>query len=149
MTLPLLSIRWDCVTDIIDGVGGEPLAEGARCSYAYPGDEAKGQQVWVSNIRGELDLPVMAPGRKPRSDIFTITVQILVTDKRDTTLAHVRVQELMQAVENYLAEHCTLATDLEGVMSARITSANSGATTLPEGPVAIAEIDVEIHTRLT
>lgn len=143
-------IRLTAATDLIDGVGGHPACASATVSYGYPGDEAKGEQVWLSTVDGELTLPVMAAGRKPRADRFRMTFRVQVLGKRSTFLAYQRLVEIVGAFDDWLADHPTLSTDFVGqVMSTSMTTPLMAVTTLPEGPVGIAEIVIEIHSRLT
>jgi len=142
------SIRWVCVQDIVVGVGGMPMAAGAVMSYGYPGDEAKGEQVWLADIEGDLDLPVLSAGRKPRSDIFRLRFRFLITGKRSIELTMSRLTEVVSAFEDYLADHSHLADDLVEVQSAKITTSTQAAVTLIEGHVGIGEVVVAVHSRL-
>lgn len=142
------TIRWACVTEIVSGLGGMPMMSGAQVDPGWPGDEAKPELVWVSDLDGEVTIPVSKAGRMYRDDQFQIPLQVRVFGKRTTTLTGDRLHEIVSAIEDYFADDCTIG-DFDGVVSAEVSSVRSTITTLPEGPIGFAEVVVSVHARLT
>lgn len=141
--------RWECVEYILTQLRAHPMASGVKISEGWPGDEEKGELVYILTVDGEMSRPVMNAGRTVRDDKFQITIRFRILGKRDLNLTMRRLSEVFSALEDVLADNSTLG-DLDGVVSAEITSPTPWSVGMShEGPAGHAEATVEVHSRLT
>lgn len=144
----LTSIRWQTVTQVIGLLEAEPTLTGVSIEPGWPGDRVPlAELIWIDELDGNVEIPVMTGGRKQRNDDFTIAMQIRVLGQGTTNDTMRRLFEITAAIENVLADDPSLA-DLDGVLSAEITSERQTTAMLPEGPAGYAEVVLTISTRL-
>lgn len=140
-------VWWEVVERVLAGIGGQPMMEGVQVENAWPGDKVKGELIYVGDITSESEIPVSKAGRMYRDELVTVPLLARVIGRRTTALTYQRLQEIASAIEDYLADNVDLE-DLDGVVSAEITSRVMSVGTLPEGPVGKFETQLLIHTRL-
>lgn len=142
------SIRWKAAEQLVALLRSSPLLTGVTVSPGWPGDRVPAAQlIWIDELSGPVNIPVMTGGRKQRADEFTVSVQmrVLGLGTLDETMS--RLFELVGVVENLLADDTSLA-DLDGVLSAELTDARQTSAMFPEGPAAYGELILTIETRL-
>lgn len=140
------TIRWACTEHVIDLISRR--LDGVSVYPGWPGDKlTTAEMVWVSELDGEIAIPVMTGGRKQRDDKFTIPLQVRVTGRPDLSATMGRLSEIVATVEDVLASDSTLG-DWDGVVSAEITGERFTATETPSAYVGFAEVVVSIHARL-
>ncbi len=142
------SIRWDACTRIVSLLRADNTLTGVTVEPGWPGDRVPAAQlIWVDELDGTCEIPVMTAGRKQRNDDFDIPLQMRVMGlgTLDDTMGKLSV--LIAAVENALADDTSLD-DLDGVLSAEITRERMTSAMFPEGPVGFAEVVVSVSTRL-
>jgi hypothetical protein len=121
---------------------------GVTVEPGWPGDRAPtAQLIWIDELDGTCEIPVMTGGRKQRNDDFEIPLQIRVIGLGTLDETMVRLTEILAVIENTLASDTSLD-DLDGVLSAEITRERMTSAMFPEGPVGFAEVVVSISTRL-
>ena len=140
-------VWWDVIEQVLAGIGGQPMMEGVQVVDAWPGDNAKGEHLYVGDVTSECEIPVSKAGRMMRDEMVTVPLLGRVIGRRTTALTFQRLQEIASAIEHYIADNVDLE-DLDGVVSAEITSRVISVGTLPEGPVGRLETQLLIHTRL-
>lgn len=143
------SIRWTFAKELVALIAGAESMGTVLVRSSRPGDtELTDEMVYVRMpITGEVSLPVGVGGRKPRDDRFTVTLQVAVT-RPSVDEAMVRLEEMVADVCDLLADDPSLG-DIDGVLSAEISSATVGADTYADGVWASGEIAVSVHSRLT
>lgn len=143
-----VNIRWTVVSKIIDLISSNPLVAGVTVAPGWPGERNHlAQIIWIDDIDGNVEIPVMTGGRKQRNDDFDIPIQFQVLGfvNLDDTMR--RLTELVAIVENTLADDTSLD-NLDGVLSAQITRERMTSAVTTEGPVGFAEVTVSVTTRL-
>jgi hypothetical protein len=114
----------------------------------WPGDRVpQAELIWLDEIDGTVNIPVMTGGRKPRDDIFNLPLQIRVIGYGTLTDTMQRLTTIVATVEDLLADDTSLA-DLDGVLSAEVTEERQTSAMFPEGPTGFAEVVVTVSTRL-
>jgi hypothetical protein len=141
-------IWWDVAETLVTGIAGEPFAAGVKVETGYPGDQVKGELIWLGDMEGEQSIPVSKAGRTHRDDIFDLEVNVRVKGRSTLSTTGERLQQMMAAVEDYIAERSGLEA-VDGVVSAEITSRRMGARNTPDGLVGFGQITVQVHSRLT
>ena len=142
------NIRWVACKKIVQLLQADGNMNAVTVSPGWPGDRVpQAQLVWVDEIDGNVDIPVMTGGRKQRNDDFDIPLQIRVSGFATLDETMSRVASIVGTIENVLADDTTLGL-LDGVLSAQISRERMTSAMLPEGPVAFAEVVVSITTRL-
>lgn len=146
--MPTSSIRWTFATQLIDVIAGAETMGTALVKTSRPGDtEITDEMVYVRMpITGEVSMPVGVGGRKPRDDRFTVTLVVAVT-RQTVDEAMVRLEEMIADVCGLLADDPSLG-DIDGVLSAEVSSVTDGADTYADGVWASGEIAVSVHSRL-
>lgn len=142
------NIRWAACQRIVSLLQSDNTLTGVTVEPGWPGDRAPtARLIWIDELDGTCEIPVMTGGRKQRNDDFDIPLQIRVIGlgTLDDTMGQLSV--LVAAVENALANSTTLE-DLDGVLSAEITRERMTSAMFPEGPVGFAEVVVSVSTRL-
>lgn len=143
-------VRQEVAQDILDGVRHLPACAGVQFEFGYPGDEARGELVWLAGVTGTITMPLMSAGRKPRDDLFELLYRVQIQGKRTTELCFERLSGVVGAFDDYLANHSTIAQRWAGVViSVSLDTPLMAVTTLPEGPVGIAEVSIEVRSRLS
>lgn len=143
-----VNIRWQVVSKIIDLISSNPLIAGVTVAPGWPGERNHlAQIIWIDDIDGNVEIPVMTGGRKQRNDDFDIPIQFQVLGfvNLDDTMR--RLTELVAIVEDTLADDTSLD-NLDGVLSAQITRERMTSAVTTEGPVGFAEVTVSVTTRL-
>lgn len=146
--MPTTAIRWQCVQRYNELLQEHPQLVDVTVS-PRPGDDTGPEFIWVQNIEGEMSIPTSKAGRLHRDDKFTITywAQVALGDDLDTTME--RTEELMGACGDVLADESQLD-DLDGVLSAVLAAVNGPLIVeTPAGFFGMAQLDVDVHTRLT
>jgi hypothetical protein len=144
------SIRWEACKKIVQLIGEDPLIASTSVSVqpGWPGDRiVQKELIWIDEITGDTNIPVMTGGRKQREDDFEITLNFRITGLYDISATMDRTFVLIGIVEDILANDTTLGA-LDGVLSAEITSERMSSAMFPEGPVAFAELKIQISSRL-
>ena len=142
------SIRWAACQAIVSLLRSDQSLAGVTVEPGWPGDRAPNAQlIWIDELDGTCEIPVMTGGRKQRNDDFDIPLQMRVIGlgTLDDTMGQLSV--LVAAVENLLADDTSLD-DLDGVLSAEVTRERMTSAMFPEGPVGFAEVVVSVSTRL-
>lgn len=120
----------------------------AQVSYGWPGKLLELDSVFVGNITdGQVTPKSMTTGRKPREDVFTVTVHCMAAVKGRSCLESEQAVELLYAaLENVCAEYPTL-NDLPGVVHA----VQNGSTVGPESDLTtegyVSFIDASVQVR--
>ncbi len=143
-----VNIRWTVVSKIIDLISSTPLVAGVTVAPGWPGERNHlAQIIWIDDIDGNVEIPVMTGGRKQRNDDFDIPIQFQVLGfvNLDDTMR--RLTELVAIVEDTLADDTSLD-NLDGVLSAQITRERMTSAVTTEGPIGFAEVTVSVTTRL-
>lgn len=143
-------IRKDVAEDILSGVGALPACSGVQFEFGFPGDETRGELVWLSTVDGSITMPLLSAGRKPRDDTFRLVYRVQIQEKRTIALTFDRLVAVVGAFDDYLANYSTIGEQWAGVViSLSLDTPVMAVTTLPEGPVGIAEVSIEIRSRLS
>lgn len=142
------SIRWQTVERIVALLRSEPLLNGVTVEPGWPGDRCPtAELIWLDEIDGTVNIPVMTGGRKQRDDVFTLPFQFRVIGYGTLSDTMQRLTALVSTVEDLLADDTSLA-DLDGVLSAEVTEERQTSSMFPEGPAGFAEVVVTVSTRL-
>ena len=142
------NIRWVACQRIVSILRSDNLLAGVTVEPGWPGDRVSSAQlIWIDELDGTCEIPVMTAGRKQRNDDFDIPLQmrVLGLGTLDDTMNQLSV--LVASVENALANDTSLD-DLDGVLSAEVTRERMTSAMFPEGPVGFAEVVVSVSTRL-
>lgn len=143
-----VNIRWTVVSKIIDLISSNPLVAGVTVAPGWPGERNHlAQIIWIDDIDGNVEIPVMTGGRKQRNDDFDIPIQFQVLGFVNLNDTMRRLTELVAIVEDTLADDTSLD-NLDGVLSAQITRERMTSAVTTEGPVGFAEVTVSVTTRL-
>lgn len=152
------SIRWAFVNALVQAVRVDQgfAAVDAVAAAGWPGDEAvktMPRLVYVSNVDGDLVIPLIQAGRKQRDDTFDVTLSLRVigTPKKDPVAALdeavATLGVMWAAVEDVLANDPGLD-DLDGLTYAEVTGARGPlSSVLPQGPIAFGEMTVTAKAR--
>lgn len=106
------------------------------------------ESVWVGDITGDHELPVMKAGRKQRQEEYEVELWVWVARARGTTAeTKARVQVLWAAVEDTLANDPSLS-NLDGVLWARMGSFEERSDYAKEGPWTALRSNVTVAARL-
>ena len=144
------SIRWAAVQRIVDLIEADADIDDTAVSVqpGWPGDRiVQKQLIWIDEITGDTRIPVMVGGRKERDDVFEITLYFRIAGLFDLSATMDRTFELVAIAEDILANDTSLG-GLDGVISAEITSERMSCAMFPEGPVAFAELTIQVSSRL-
>lgn len=122
-----------------------------QVTQGWPGRAIEPEFVAIANVAGNLSLPLMQAGRKPRDDDFVVTILISTAKGGRDTFAEVeaRAEDLYAVIENALANDPSLGA-IDGVLWAaieRVEGPNSEITT--EGPAAFLTVDIAVRSRLS
>lgn len=143
-----VNIRWAAAERIVELLRRSNMLTGVTVEPGWPGDRVpQAQLIWIDEIDGPTEIPVMTGGRKHRNDDFDIPLQIRVLGQITLDETMSRVSVLMSAVEDELAADTSLG-DLDGVLSAEVSRMRITSAMLPEGPAGFAEVTVSVTTRL-
>jgi hypothetical protein len=142
------SIRWQAAERVVSLLRAEPLLANVTVEPGWPGDRVpQAELIWLDEIDGTVNIPVMTGGRKQRDDIFNLPFQIRVIGYGTLTDTMQRLTEIVATIEDTLADDTSLA-DLDGVLSAEVTEERQTSAMFPEGPTGFAEVVVTVSTRL-
>ena len=142
------NIRWAACKAIVSLLRSDNSLAGVNVEPGWPGDRVPNAQlIWIDELDGTCEIPVMTAGRKQRNDDFDIPLQmrVLGLGTLDDTMNQLSV--LVASVENALANDTSLD-NLDGVLSAEVTRERMTSAMFPEGPVGFAEVVISVSTRL-
>ena len=144
------SIRWAVARRILDLLSGHPNLLDVTVRPSFPGDNTGPLAVWIGDIVGEIDIPVMTAGRKIRDDIFEVKVVVRAQGQPDVDTACEAVEALVEAVEDVLADAPSLD-DFDGVIDATNTGTREGPDRFDMGAagwMAVSRTSIVVHSRL-
>jgi hypothetical protein len=142
------SIRWQAAERVVSLLRAEPLLRSVSIEPGWPGDRVpQAELIWLDEIDGTVNIPVMTGGRKQRDDIFNLPFQIRVLGYATLTETMERLTTLVATIEDVLADDTSLL-ELDGVLSAEVTEERQTSAMFPEGPVGFAEVVVTVSSRL-
>ena len=73
------SIRWLAAERIVSLLRAAPLLANVTVEPGWPGDRVpQDELIWLDEIDGTVNIPVMTGGRKQRDDVFNLPLQIRV-----------------------------------------------------------------------
>ncbi len=142
-------LRWAVCTKIVELFRASTDLVGVTIEPGWPGDRAPtAQLIYISDVDGTCEIPVMTAGRKQRNEIFDITVDFRVAGFGTLSEVGDRISEVFTAAGDILVDDVTLD-DLDGVLSAEMTrKAGPALGMFPEGPVGFAQFVITVSTRL-
>ncbi len=142
------SIRWQAAERVVSLLRAEPLLRSVSIEPGWPGDRVpQAELIWLDEIDGTVNIPVMTGGRKQRDDIFNLPFQIRVLGYATLSETMERLTTLVATIEDVLADDTSLL-ELDGVLSAEVTEERQTSAMFPEGPVGFAEVVVTVSSRL-
>ena len=142
------SIRWQAAERVVSLLRAEPLLRSVSIEPGWPGDRVpQAELIWLDEIDGTVNIPVMTGGRKQRDDIFNLPFQIRVLGYATLAETMERLTTLVATIEDVLADDTSLL-ELDGVLSAEVTEERQTSAMFPEGPVGFAEVVVTVSSRL-
>jgi len=142
------SIRWEAAKRVVSLLQAAPTLATVTIEPGWPGDRVKlAELIWLDEIDGNVNIPVMTGGRKQRDDVFTLPLQIRVIGYGTLNETMERLMVIVGIVEDTLAADTSLAS-LDGVLSAEVTEERQTSAMFPEGPTGFAEVVVTVSTRL-
>jgi hypothetical protein len=142
------SIRWEAAKRVVSLLQAAPTLATVTIEPGWPGDRVKlAELIWLDEIDGNVNIPVMTGGRKQRDDVFTLPLQIRVIGYGTLNETMERLLVIVGIIEDTLAADTSLAS-LDGVLSAEVTEERQTSAMFPEGPTGFAEVVVTVSTRL-
>lgn len=145
---PTTSIRWQAAERVVSLLRSTAALQGVTIEPGWPGDRVpQAELIWLDEIDGTINIPVMTGGRKQRDDTFTLPFQFRVAGRGTLSETMERLLFLVSTVEDTLADDTSLM-DLDGVLSAEVTDERQTSAMFPEGPVAFAELTITVSSRL-
>ncbi len=106
------------------------------------------ESIFIGDISGTHDIPVMKAGRKQRQEEYEVEVWVWVAKARGTIAdTKARAHVLWAALENTLANDPSL-TNLDGVLWARMGSFEEQSIYDAEGPRTAFRSNVTVAARL-
>lgn len=150
MPTPTTSVRAVVKARLVELLVGS--AGAVQVSYGWPQDR-KDELIYVGATRGTVTVADLRAGRKTRDDTFTVEMHVLAgkPGQRTAQAAEERALELCALIEDVLAANPTLG-DLDGVLWAAQRDTRSDTedpVPTPEGYLGVAQIDIEVKTRLS
>ena len=140
------TIRWDVTKHLIDIIRTQ--FNDLQIEPGFPGDRLEAESVWIDELDGEIEIPVMSAGRKYRDDRFTIPFEIRVAGKSDLDSTMERLAEIVAGIEDVMADDPGLD-DFDGLLSAEVASERMTAGELKgAGWVGFGEVIVSCHARM-
>lgn len=143
--MPDVGIRWEITKHLLDLVRDELVD--VQVEPGWPGDQQKNESVWINDLDGEVTIPLANAGRKYRDDQFRVPFEVRVSNRASLDDTAQRVQEIVNAIEDVLADDPTLA-DYPGLVSAEINSIRATCARTPQGHIGFGEVVVSAHVRL-
>ena len=142
------SIRWEAAKRVVTLLQAAPTLANVTIEPGWPGDRVKlAELIWLDEIDGNVNIPVMTGGRKQRDDVFTLPLQIRVIGYGTLNETMERLMVIVGIIEDTLAADTSL-NSLDGVLSAEVTEERQTSAMFPEGPTGFAEVVVTVSTRL-
>lgn len=142
------SIRWEAAKRVVSLLQAAPTLANVTIEPGWPGDRVKqAELIWLDEIDGNVNIPVMTGGRKQRDDVFTLPLQIRVIGYGTLNETMARLMVIVGIIEDTLAADTSL-NSLDGVLSAEVTEERQTSAMFPEGPTGFAEVVVTVSTRL-
>jgi hypothetical protein len=115
----------------------------------YAGESITPDAVWLDSIIGDIEIANLKAGRKERDDNFDVPVLSRVAaNGRDHDEVMERITEIAASIEDELANDPGLD-ELDGVISAEVTSEQCSCAQFTEGWIGFGEVIVSVHARLT
>jgi hypothetical protein len=136
-------------TALIDALKSRPALDGVLISYADPGDKARREQMFCSEVRSSEQSPVaLKQGRKKRDEEYELDILVDCSSKTTPETAESRCMELVAELEDELAEDTTIrATD--GILWATVTDMRLKTVETGDGPISRATVTITVRGRLT
>lgn len=145
------SIRWACISRILDLARVQPTFAGVTVEATWPGDAAGPERVYVGDLTGTLTVPAfVGPARAMYDDQFTITWAIeVVANGRSPDETMARCVEMIAGLQDVVAGDAGLG-DLDGVLHAVMSEQRGplGMEFPGVGLVAVAQLDIDVTARL-
>lgn len=112
--MPTTSIRTAAKVRLVELLAVELTP--VQVAYAWPGEDAKDECVFLGGVQGNVSVRDMRSGRKARDDTFTIAVHFYAGKPgQKAQEADERAEVLYSALENVLADNPKLG-DLDGIL---------------------------------
>lgn len=143
--LPLTNVRLEVARWLVEHIRVELPT--VQVEAGWPGDKMKPETIWVDEIEGDQELPIMLAGRRARDDRFVVPLEIRCAGK-DIDASRDRLSAMVAGVEEVMAEAVTLDDDIDGVLSAEISQERAICVRTPEGPRGFARVEISVHVRL-
>ncbi|CAB5217847.1 hypothetical protein UFOVP209_23 [uncultured Caudovirales phage] len=142
------SVRYAVINAIVTALRSKAALSAVNVQPCYPGDRnIFAETIWIDQVDGNLDIPVMVGGRKEYDDIFNVPVEIRVAGQITPEDCRSRLETLASIVRDCLQDDPTLS-GLDGVVSAVMEDQKSYASGTPDGYIGFAEIVINVHTRI-
>jgi len=145
------TIRWACITRILELLREREELANVSITPGYAGDEAGTECIWVDDVDGDMNVPVMRGPDAPVTydDTFRLPIEIkVVADGKDHDETRARLAEIEATVIEVIARRSQLGA-LPGVISARITEARESSGEIRAvGTLAFAEVVTTVHYRI-
>lgn len=100
----------DFKTAVVAALAARPELNGVQVSYAWPGPQTRSEAIFFSeSLSGDSTVPTIKAGRKQREESYDLEIVVWVFHNAGTAAtaaqsAEVRAFELMQSVDDYLAD---------------------------------------------
>lgn len=133
---------------LVDALKSRPALNGVLISYADPGDKARREQMFCSEVRVSEQSPVaLRAGRRKRDEEYELDMLIDCSSKTTPETSESRCMELVAELENELAEDTTIrATD--GVLWATVADMRLKTAETGDGPTSRATVTITVRGRL-
>jgi hypothetical protein len=142
------SVRYSVINAIVTALRAKSALSAVNVQPCYPGDRnIFAETIWIDQVDGNLDIPVMVGGRKEYDDTFNVPVEIRVAGQITAEDCRSRLETLASIVRDVLQDDPTLS-NLDGVVSAVMEDQKSYASGTPDGYIGFAEIVINVHTRI-
>lgn len=148
--MAITSIRWSCTKALCTTLSNAAGLVGVTVDPTWPGDKyERPEMVWVDRLTGDVEIAVMTgpTARHIRNDMFEIPFRVQVAGRSSVDEAVTRIEEMIGTIESVLALDPGLD-DFDGVLSAEVTHDEYQGFLTPDGPLALGEVIVSVHSRL-
>jgi len=143
------TIRWALAKHFITKLRALPALEDVQIEPGFPGDTQEPDSIWISELDGDLEIPVSKAARMQRDDKFTIPFEFRVAGRVDLDETMTRLSVLVAALEELLATDPGLE-NFDGLIDAEINSEVMTAGNMRgAGCLGFAQVVVSAHARLT
>ena len=144
-----VDLRWAICQKIVSLLRESNALTGVTIEPGWPGDRGPNAQlIWIGDIDGTCEIPVMTAGRKQRDEKFDITVDFRIAGFGTLDEVGSRISEVFTVAGDILVDDCTLD-NFDGVLSAEMTRKSGPSLGMfPEGPVGFGQFVISVSTRL-